>query len=216
MPTPRTPSRRRWVATAASTTAALCALLSGLAPGVAEAKPAAPQLSIDIGNGRASTKAGDKLHYTITVENLGTSATQLVVTQSVPTGAAFGTADGRAQLRADMVSWPVQVKAGGKTTLHSTLTVEAGTPADLLRLASVTCAKVGPKGPPLVCASDSDLLPAGRAAQQAAAAAKAAPGSLLVGRPVSWLAAGVTLAVAALTATVMFRRRAGLARQQAG
>lgn len=185
-------------------TSALC-----LAPSVATAKPAAPQLSISVDNGRTTTQAGEKLAYTVTVTNLGATAIRdLVVTQTVPAGASFGSADGRGQQRAGTISWRVQLKATGQAAMHSTLTVAPRPPDHLWRLATVACARVTLKGPPLVCAADSDELPAGAVARVAGAkSAEVTPLLKSVQGQVA-IAAVVAVMLGLLTAFVLRRRRA--------
>lgn len=137
--------------------------------------PSGPQLSITVDNGRTSAAVGDRPTYTITISNLGsTQVTGLVVTQSVPTGLSFTSADSAGIAKAGLVSWFVDLKASGKATLHTTMTVSKS-PKELLRLATVACASVSAKGPPIVCATDSDLLPAGASAEGAKAEGRAKP-----------------------------------------
>ena len=165
-----------------------------------------PQLSIAVDDGRTSTAAGDKLTYTITIRNLGTTGvTGLGVTQSVPDGQKFLSADPAATAKAGRVSWRRDLKVAGTATVHTTMSVSA-TPKELLRLATVACASMTASKPPLVCASDSDQLPAGASAQ--AAAAKAASSS--TDQPWWYLASGIGgigLIVAALAALMTRRRR---------
>jgi len=142
--------------------------------------PPGPQLSISVDNGRTSAAIGDRPTYTITVRNLGTTrVTGLRVTQSVPTGLKLRSADSAGTLKSGMVSWRLNLKATSKATLHTTMTVSP-TPKELLRLATVACASVSAKAPPIVCATHSDQLPAGAAAQAAGktrAAGATGPGS---------------------------------------
>ena len=129
--------------------------------------PAAPQLSIAIDNGKTATMTGDKLDYVITVQNLGVADLDgLRVNQSLPPGMDFGTADADGAVDAGYVIWTVDLKATTTATFHTTMTVTA-TPAELLRLATVACASIAVDSPPVVCASHSDQLPAGAAAEAA-------------------------------------------------
>lgn len=204
----RSTSPRRLHRAVLAPVAAAVTLLAGQAV-PAHAAPPAPQLSISVDNGRATARAGDKLSYTITVTNLGAkSVTDLVVSQTVPAGATLVSADGKGQRKSHAVTWVVDVKASAKATVHSTLTVARGTPKDLLRLATVACAKVTAKGPPLVCAADSDQLPAGAAAEAASAQATV-PGTPLTGIKGQILGAGAaTVGFSLLAAWVLRRRRA--------
>jgi uncharacterized repeat protein (TIGR01451 family) len=182
--------------------------------------PPAPQLSIAVDNGRASAAVGDISTYTVTVRNLGTTQVAgLQVTQSVPTGLNFKSADSGGIAKAGTVSWRLNLKATSKATLHTTMSVST-TPKELLRLASVACASASTKGPPIVCATDSDQLPAGAAAQ--VSKANAALGSRPIVTSTSrnwWYAAGrlggLVLVMGAFVALSLRRRRARDDRKQA-
>jgi uncharacterized repeat protein (TIGR01451 family) len=181
-------------------TAMLAALLGG---GTAAAAPAdAPQLSIAVDNGRTSADTGDSLVYTITVRNLGTDDLKgLTVTQSVPTGLEFGTADHGGRTTAGNVGWSLNLKAASEAIFTSTMTVSA-TPAELLRLATVACASTSADGPPIVCASHSDQLPAGASAEAAAAAPAPSPGLLQL-----YLMGGIAVVLIAVAVVVVVIRR---------
>jgi uncharacterized repeat protein (TIGR01451 family) len=169
----------------------------------AAAAPAAgPRLSIAIDDGHAATAAGDTLAYTISVRNLGTAKLAgLLVTQSVPPGLAVATTRPVGVATAGTLTWRLTLPAGGVATVHSTMTVSA-TPAELLRLATVACAATSATGPPVVCASESDQLPAGATADAARAATTPAPASR------HWYpCAAAALALLALTATALTLRR---------
>jgi uncharacterized repeat protein (TIGR01451 family) len=175
--------------------------------------PPGPQLSIAVDNGRTSAAVGDTTTYTITVRNLGTTqVTGLLVTQRVPTGLELRSADSGGIANAGMVSWRLNLKANGKATLHTKMSISK-TPKDLLRLASVSCASASTKGPPIVCATDSDQLPAGVAAE--ARKVSAATGSGTAATPSArngWYAAGglggIVLVTGVFVALMLRRRRA--------
>lgn len=193
---------RRWWARGALVATA-SALACAIPAGPAFAAPAAPQLSIAIDNGRATAAAGDRLNYTVTVTNLGTAKVKGVrLSQTVPSGATPVGGSGKLVTRG-AVRWTVDLPATKSVTLHSTLRVAATPPADLLRLATVACAQVSARATPLVCAADSDLLPAGAAAQQVQSAATDRRPSR------SWWYAGggLALAAAAVAAAFVLRRR---------
>ncbi len=152
-------------ATAASTPAvgATTAVSAGAATG--------PQLRISVDNGRTSAVVGDSLNYTVTIANLGsTDASGLQITQSVPNGLTFKSADAGGKVESGNVHWAIDLKATKTAVIHTTMTVST-TPTDLLRLATVACASKSVKDPPIVCASHSDQLPAGKAAALAQASA---------------------------------------------
>ena len=169
----------------------------------------APQLSIAVDNGRTSAAAGDTLDYAITIRNLGTTdVAGLTVTQSMPAGLSLKSADSAGTEQAGGVGWTIDLAAAGEAVLHSTMAV-TDTPPELLRLATVACASMSAGGPPIVCASHSDQLPAGASAEAAAAAA-AAPSSGLL----QWYVAGgiAVVLVAVSVVVVVVRRRTAPAR----
>jgi len=178
-------------------------LTAGLSAAVAGPAPAAgPQLSITVDNGRTSVAKGDALDYTLTVRNLGTKkVAHLQITQSMPAGMSFRSADSGGTHRSGAVGWRVDLKAGAQMSLHSRATVTT-TPDSLLRLATVACASESAKGPPIVCASHSDQLPAGAAAQAAVA------GDSRSSTPfVPWLFALAGVVVVGAVAIVLVVRR---------
>jgi uncharacterized repeat protein (TIGR01451 family) len=120
---------------------------------------AAPQLNIAITDGRIAAARGDRLTYTIRVQNLGTTTAQnLHISQTLPPGLSLVSADHHGTASAGRVSWIVNLKPGEESTV-ATIGHVGPTPADLLRLASVVCATAKGGRKPLVCATHSDLLP---------------------------------------------------------
>ncbi|MEU8384641.1 hypothetical protein, partial [Streptosporangium sp. NPDC048865] len=118
-----------------------------------------PTLSIGVDNGRTSARKGDRLTYTVTVRNIGTTdARGLHLTQSLPEGLRFLSADRGGRARPGQVTWAVDLKAGRNATVHTTAEVQ-DTPGHLLRLATVACASAMKGGRPIVCATHSDRLP---------------------------------------------------------
>ena len=202
--TPTDPTTTAEATTAVATTATTTA--ADAAPA-----PTGPQLSIAVDNGKTSTTTGDQLDYVITLQNLGsTDVDGLLVDQSLPTGLQFGTADSGGAADAKGVNWTVDLKATQTATFHTTMTVGA-TPAELLRLATVACASTSAAGPPIVCASHSDQLPAGAAAD-ANQAAMSQPVEPTPDSNLWWYiigAAGVLIAAIAATLMLVTRRRAG-------
>ena len=137
--------------------------------------PATPQLSIALDNGHTSVVSGDTLEYTLTIQNLGAADIPgLLITQTVPTGLEFGSADSRGTVDGGNVHWTLDLKHAATDTVHTRMTVTA-TPPELLRLATVACASLAADGPPIVCAAHSDQLPAGAAAAVGSGATTTAP-----------------------------------------
>ena len=168
-----------------------------------------PRLSIAVDNGRTTTTAGDVLEYSITIRNLDSAAVDgLAVTQTVPDGLRFESADTEGVLGDHSINWKATLPAGGEAVHHSTMTV-LDTSADLLRLATVACAHTAAQEAPIVCASHSDQLPAGAAAQ----AAKATPLPTISATLRWWyITASFGLLCAGVAALVtVYRRRKRLA-----
>lgn len=183
-------------------------LLAGGSAQPARAETRPPQLSITVDDGRTDAKAGDELRYAVTVTNLGGKRVEdLRVTQTVPAGAELGSADRDGRASKGTVAWTVDVGPGRSTTLTTSLTLAGELPPDLLRLATVGCASTSAKAPPVVCASDSDELPAGAAAaaqqRELAPAAAARPAWVL---PAAAGSAGL-VAATGLGAWLTGRRR---------
>ncbi|MDP9846759.1 hypothetical protein [Streptosporangium lutulentum] len=160
-----------------------------------------PRLSISVDNGRTATQEGDRLTYTVTVRNIGTAgARDLHLTQSLPPGLKFVSADGHGTVRKGQVVWSANLGAGKDVTFHTTAKVQA-TPDHLLRLATVACASTGADAKPIVCATHSDQLPAGAAADEAARQATDP-----VSGPMRYVLMGIGLLVVAVAGTLVARR----------
>lgn len=164
-------SRHRWAALPARLIllvgVVMVSAMGAIGPVVAVAAPAKapPQLSIAVDDGRLSAVKGDKLSYTLTITNLGAAEVKnLQVTQTVPTTARFISADSGGAEAKGTVTWKINLKPTKKAIYHTSLAV-LSSPNEVLRLATVACAKLSAKSPPLVCASDSNELPAGAAAR---------------------------------------------------
>jgi uncharacterized repeat protein (TIGR01451 family) len=184
----------------------LCAamLLLGGNAATAHADTSGPQLSIAVDDASSSAKSGDKLGYTITLTNLGTKKVKdLRVSQTVPAGATVVSAGSHGDQGKGEISWSVDLGAAQKTTLHTTMALGT-TAGSAMRLATVACAQVSAKGPPLVCASDSDLLPAGAAAE-VLQAETASPSGWLDGRT-PWYAGGGVALLLVVGALLLVRR----------
>jgi len=123
----------------------------------------------------------------------------------VPTGSSLRSSAPDGRRRQDRVQWTVDVAPGKPVTLHTSLAVGQRLPADVLRLATVACAQLPSASTPLVCASDSNELPAG-AALGVQQRELDAPTSAL---PSWWpyAAGGAGLAVLAGVAALLLRRR---------
>ncbi len=190
---------------AATTTAASTALAKSTATSTGAAT--APQLRISVDNGRTSATVGDSVNYVLTIQNLGSAdAPGLQITQSVPVGLKFKSADAGGIVSAGNVRWTMDLTAAKTAVFHTAMTVSA-TPKDLLRLATVACASLSVKAPPLVCASHSDQLPAG------AAAAAIAPASTPTTHTWWWYVGGgiVLVLLLGVVMALLARRRSASA-----
>ena len=198
---------------------AVCTALGVLGPvAPARAEVATPQLSITVDDGQVEARSGTTLRYAITVKNLGTKAVRdLQVSQTVPSGATLTSVGSDGSKAKGAARWSLDVGAGRSVTVRTSVKVGADLPPDLLRLAAVACASTGPKAPPTVCASDSDQLPAGAAAEQQQRRLDAAG---VAGRP-AWLVPaalglGVVLLVGLGVGGWVVRGRRRHARRHAG
>ena len=202
---------------------AMSVLLVASPAGAADRAPY-PKLSISVDNGRTSVDVGDTLDYTITVENIGADAVRdLQVTQTMPEGLVFESADRGGAAGKGLVVWSVDLAPGRTRTLHATMTV-GPTPDEVLRLASVACASLSAKKEPLVCDTHSDELPAGSRAREREEAATAAQVAVAAEASSTWsdstparaaLLGGAALVVALTELIIRHHRRRGPAAPQA-
>jgi uncharacterized repeat protein (TIGR01451 family)/LPXTG-motif cell wall-anchored protein len=132
--------------------------------GAGFASAAAPRVGIAIDDGHTTVTTGNRLTYTITVQNLGSADVYgLTVTQSLPPGVELESADSSGVARDGYVRWKVSLEATAKAVVHATMTVY-DTPPDQPRLASMACVSAADNQRPIVCATHSDQLSAGVAA----------------------------------------------------
>jgi uncharacterized repeat protein (TIGR01451 family) len=165
---------------------------------------AAPQLAIAVADGRTSAAVGDQLTYTITVHNLGTTtANGLQISESLPSGLKLVSADHGGTANGARVTWTLDLKPGGQSTV-TTVGRVGQTPSSLLRLAAVACATAEHGSKPLVCATHSDLLPAG-----AAVAGVHQPASHRI-----WYGIGAVALAGITVAAFLFMRRRSRRRAQ--
>ncbi|MBL7497383.1 DUF11 domain-containing protein [Frankia sp. CNm7] len=188
-------------------------------------------LAVAVDDGRADAREGDEITYTARVRNAGgTDARDLVVTQTLPavarvTGAdrdgtiKGGTGDGGPGAEegagGGVVEWPVELAPGQEETF--TVRARVGrVPPGLLRLATVVCVTTASDRRPVVCATDSDALPAAAADARTPGSTEGAggvPGWLV---PLIAAAAILPLGAGGLVLYLrMARRRARLAHRQA-
>jgi uncharacterized repeat protein (TIGR01451 family) len=173
--------------------------------------PRVPGLRISITDGRTTVQAGDRLTYTVLVQNTGARKTPpLKITQTLPPGLRFVSASGHGVAKAGSVTWHADLASAGKDTfsLQAQVTRPA---ARQSRLAAVACAALAGSRTPIVCAAHLDRLPgvpAAASGRRAATAAVRTLPSYAVGI-FAVLAAAVLAIVAGLRIRVRRRRRAG-------
>jgi uncharacterized repeat protein (TIGR01451 family) len=126
--------------------------------------PRIPGLRISIEDGRTAVQAGDRLTYTVLIQNSGARRSPaLKITQTLPPGLRFVSASRHGVARARSVTWHANVGAGGKDTFRLRAEVTRST-ARQSRLAAVVCAALEGSRTPIVCASHLDRLPGAPAA----------------------------------------------------
>jgi uncharacterized repeat protein (TIGR01451 family) len=163
-------------------------------------------VSISISDGHVAARAGDELTYTVSVRDSGAKAVpHLTVTQTLPAELEFLSASDHGVAARGQVSWPASLPAGGTRTFR-VVTRVARTPATLLRLAAVACARLPGSSRPLVCAAHLDRLPA-------AAAEPASPPARFAGNTLAYTVAGLAVLALGLLTAIALRRR-GRARRQ--
>lgn len=129
---------------------------------VASAAPG-PRLGIAIDDGHTTVTAGNRLTYTITVQNLGSADVYgLAVTQSLPPGVELESADSSGVARDGYVRWTVNLEATAGAVVHATMTVYDTAPGQP-RLTSMACVGLADQRP-IVCATHTDQLSAGTVA----------------------------------------------------
>ena len=105
-------------------------------------------LSITKSDSADPVLAGTDLTYTLSVTNAGPSdATNVVVSDPLPVGTSFVSADGGGLEAAGTVTWNVgSLVNGASATLHVTVHVNEGRTADLSNTATVVADQVDPDG----------------------------------------------------------------------
>ncbi|WP_188317001.1 DUF11 domain-containing protein [Solihabitans fulvus] len=164
----------------------------------ATADPAAPpSLSISIDDGQQKVGRGAELTYLVKISNMGTSTVDgLRLTQSMPPGLRFVSADHDGRQGDQLIEWTVSLPPNSDVTVVGKGKLDS-VPSGTTRLAASACAYVGGEDRPTVCSTDSDELDA--------TALAAAPGS-----STGWWywAGGILVALAAAAAAaVLIRRR---------
>ena len=160
--------------------------------------PRGPALSISVTDGHVTAAAGERLTYTASVRDTGTSlARNLKITQTLSPGLQLLSASGNGTATARQVTWHATVPAGATRTFRVTARVTQ-TPARQARLAAIACAALPGASRPIVCAAHLDRLPP--AAESGAGTG--APGGYLP----AYAAAGLA-ALAAVLLTVTAARR---------
>ena len=178
-------------------------------PTAAAHLPRVPGLRISIGDGRTAVQAGDRITYTVLVQNSGARRSPpLKITQTLPPGLRFVSASRHGAAEAGSVIWHADLPAGGKDTfsLQAQVTRSA---AQQSRLAAVACAALAGSRTPIVCAAHLDRLPgvpAAASGRRAATATASTLPSYAIG-VLAVLAAALLVIFAGLRVRVRARRR---------
>jgi uncharacterized repeat protein (TIGR01451 family) len=194
---------------ARATPASPTAKAKAASPAASARLPRVPGLRISIGDGRTTAQAGDRLTYTVLVQNSGARRTPpLKITQTLSPGLRFVSASRHGVARAGSITWNADLAAGGKDMFRLQAQVTRSA-ARQSRLAAVACAALAGSRTPIVCAAHLDRLPGAPAAAQGRRAATPAARTLpsyAVG-VLAVLAAAVLVIFAGLRVRVRVRRR---------
>jgi hypothetical protein len=126
-------------------------------PPVAASAPLS--LSVAVSDGRRAARPGDLLGYVVSVRDLGSAgAAWLTLTQTLPPAFRVRSAGGGA-VRAGTVTWRFRPRPQASVSFRVSGLVGA-TPPRLLRLDTIACVTARRAAKPIVCAVDSDALPA--------------------------------------------------------
>jgi uncharacterized repeat protein (TIGR01451 family) len=172
--------------------------------------PRVPGLRISITDGRTTAQVGERLAYTVLVQNSGARRSpRLKITETLPPGLRFVSASSRGVARAGDVTWSADLPAGGHDTFR--LQAQVTRPAARQsRLAAVACAALAGSRAPIVCAAHLDQLPG------ALAAAPGRRASALTGSSLPGYAVGVLVVLAACALAVLTGLRLRVRRRRAG
>ena len=172
--------------------------------------PRVAGLRISVGDGRTTAQAGDRLAYTVLVQNSGARRTPpLKITQTLPPGLRFISASRHGVARGGIVTWNTDLPAGG----HDTFSLQAQvtrSAARQSRLAAVACAALAGSRTPIVCAAHLDRLPGALAATPDRRAAS--PGA----RTLPSYTVGVLAVLAAAVLAILAGFRIRVRRRRAG
>lgn len=134
---------------------------AGTRAGADDKRP--PAMSIELTNGVDTVRSGAELTYTVTLLNQDmANLTGLRVEQVLPSGSTAAAAGQRAKVAGGRAVWTADVQGHGRTVLTSSARLGAAR-AGALRAASTVCAYLPKSQVPVVCSSDMDLLPVGKA-----------------------------------------------------
>ena len=205
------PAARATARTAQATAASPTAKGKAASPTATAHLPRVPGLRISIGDGRTMAQVGDRLTYTVLVQNSGAHRSpQLKITQTLPPGLQFISASSHGVARAGDVVWSADLPAGGHDTFR--LQAQVTRPAERQsRLAAVACAALAGSRTPIVCAAHLDRLPGAPAVtpgRRAAALTTSSLPSYAVGALIVIAACALAI-VTGLRLRVRRRRRAG-------
>lgn len=185
-------------------------------PTAAARLPQVPGLRISIGDGRTMAQVGDRLTYTVLVQNSGARRSPpLKITQTLPPGLRLVSASSHGVARASGVTWHADLPPGGKDTFSLRVQVTR-LAARQSRLAAVACAALADSRTPIVCAAHLDRLPGAPAAASArrAATSSGRRAAAPVTRTVPSYAVGVLAVLAAAALVIVAGRR--VRRRRAG
>ncbi|TDQ50001.1 DUF11 domain-containing protein [Actinorugispora endophytica] len=173
-------------------------------PSPSKPPPPAPELSVAITDARDQMAVGEETRYIVTLRNEGEKPVKdIVLAQTAPVQLEFLAADENGEIHEGTALWRVSLDPGQEATRTVTARLDEAT-SDLWRVATTVCAGRESDPAPVVCGTDSNLLPAATQASTANTGSTGLLAPLLAGA--AGMAAVVLLAAAGAFLFVLRRR----------
>lgn len=189
----------------AAVAGAVLATLLAVGPAVAAEAAAPAGLSVSIRAGNSEVRSGDRLAYTATVTNEGTSTVEGRLVITVPDFVRVVDAEGSDRSGAD-TSWAVTVPAGGSVS-KKLIGVVDRIPEGQLRVTTLASLYLGDAPQPTIRSADAAAIEGVKDPAHAVGDQPAKPAAAPV--PIIWICLGLVAvgAIATISARQFFLRR---------